>query len=48
MFSVHINPGKFENDTHFGERFLKAPFFGDHKRRFSVDGWPIWAVWTGP
>ncbi len=26
MFSVLINPGKFEKDTHFGERFWKATF----------------------
>ncbi len=40
MFSVHINPGKFENDTHFST-FLKSTVFGDQKRRFSLDGWPI-------
>ncbi len=29
MFSVYINPGKFENVTHFGERFWKASFLAN-------------------
>ncbi len=41
LFSVHIYPGKFINDTHFEERFLKSSVFGDPKRRFRMDGRPI-------